>query len=233
MNKTLIALAALFATAMAPAAHACDREDIAEGECARGVRMPGLRQLLPPTVRPSAVAKEQCDHWKLGLFVVLGDRRPRSGRCSGSARARFQRESFAGRHVLRRIGAGARRRARRSSSAASTLGTVSDITHGARPPPRAGHIRTSTSTRVARLGLGAWPKQGEESIDPNLRVQLVVCRHHRRTLPAERLLRPPSAIRRRALPFEPPWNYVPSAPSTLKSVEEAAVELVDNAAGAH
>ena len=61
MNKTLIALAALFATAMAPAAHACDREDIAEGECARGVRMPGLRQLLPPTVRPSAVAKEQCD----------------------------------------------------------------------------------------------------------------------------------------------------------------------------
>jgi hypothetical protein len=62
MNKTLIALAALFASVIsAPAARACDPEDIAEGECARGVRIPSLRQLLPPTVRPSAVAKEQCD----------------------------------------------------------------------------------------------------------------------------------------------------------------------------
>jgi hypothetical protein len=62
MNKTLIALAALFASAiLAPAAQACDPEDIAEGECARGVRIPSLRQLLPPAVRPSAVAKEQCD----------------------------------------------------------------------------------------------------------------------------------------------------------------------------
>ena len=62
MNKTLIALAALFASAIARLRlDACDPEDIAEGECARGVRMPGLRQLLPPTVRPSAVAKEQCD----------------------------------------------------------------------------------------------------------------------------------------------------------------------------
>jgi len=29
------------------------------------------------------------------------------------------------------------------------------------------------------------------------------------------------------LPFEPPWNYVPSAPSTLKNVEEAAVEIMN------
>jgi hypothetical protein len=62
MNKTLIALAALFASLIsAPAARACDPEDIAEGECARGVRIPSLRQLLPPAIRPSAVAKEQCD----------------------------------------------------------------------------------------------------------------------------------------------------------------------------
>src|SRR5204862_432876 len=29
------------------------------------------------------------------------------------------------------------------------------------------------------------------------------------------------------LPFEPPWNYVPSAPSTLKNVEESAVEVLN------
>src|SRR5439155_682195 len=30
-----------------------------------------------------------------------------------------------------------------------------------------------------------------------------------------------------SLPFEPPWNYVPSAPSTLKNVEEAAIEIIN------
>jgi ABC-type transporter Mla subunit MlaD len=29
------------------------------------------------------------------------------------------------------------------------------------------------------------------------------------------------------LPFEPPWNYVPSTPSTLKSVEESVIEILD------
>src|SRR5205823_13703594 len=29
------------------------------------------------------------------------------------------------------------------------------------------------------------------------------------------------------LPSEPPWTYVPSAPSTLKNVEEAAVEIIN------
>ena len=29
------------------------------------------------------------------------------------------------------------------------------------------------------------------------------------------------------LPFEPPWNYVPSTPSTLKSVEESALEILN------
>ena len=64
MNKTIVALATLFASAIcAPAAQAydCDPEEIAEGECARGVRMPSLRQLLPPAIRQSAAANEQCD----------------------------------------------------------------------------------------------------------------------------------------------------------------------------
>jgi phospholipid/cholesterol/gamma-HCH transport system substrate-binding protein len=29
------------------------------------------------------------------------------------------------------------------------------------------------------------------------------------------------------LPFEPPWNYIPSAPSTLKSVGDTAIEVVN------
>ncbi len=62
MNKTMVALAALLATAVwTPAAQACDLEDIAAGECTRGLRMPSVRQLVPPAARPSAAAKETCD----------------------------------------------------------------------------------------------------------------------------------------------------------------------------
>jgi hypothetical protein len=64
MNKIIVALAALLASAIcAPAAQAydCDPEEIAEGECGRAMRMPGLRQLVPPAVRQSAAAAEECD----------------------------------------------------------------------------------------------------------------------------------------------------------------------------
>jgi hypothetical protein len=64
MNKIIVALAALFASAIwvpAAQAHDCDPEEIAEGECGRGVRIPGLRHVLPPAVRPSAAAREACD----------------------------------------------------------------------------------------------------------------------------------------------------------------------------
>lgn len=66
MNKIVIALAALFASAVfTPAAQAfdCDADDAADvADCARSVmKMPGIRQILPPAARPSAVIKEECD----------------------------------------------------------------------------------------------------------------------------------------------------------------------------
>jgi hypothetical protein len=63
MNKIIIALAALFASAIcAPAAQAyCDADEIADGECGRGMKMPSLRKLLPPTAGPSVAAREECD----------------------------------------------------------------------------------------------------------------------------------------------------------------------------
>ena len=64
MIKIIIALVAFFgSTICTPAAraHDCDPEEIADGECGRGVRIPSLRQLIPPAARPSAAAKGECD----------------------------------------------------------------------------------------------------------------------------------------------------------------------------
>lgn len=66
MNKLVVALAALFASAvLAPAAQAfdCDADDASDvAECVRSaMKVPGIRQLLPPSARPSAAIKEACD----------------------------------------------------------------------------------------------------------------------------------------------------------------------------
>jgi len=67
MNKTVVAVAALLASAIfAPAAHAadCDPDDDAAeiAECVRrAVKIPGLRQVLPPAARPSTAIKPECD----------------------------------------------------------------------------------------------------------------------------------------------------------------------------
>src|SRR5712671_7871406 len=68
MNKIVIALAALFASAIfAPAgrAHDCsDPDDAADvADCVRGAvkKVPGIPQVLPPVARPPAALKAQCD----------------------------------------------------------------------------------------------------------------------------------------------------------------------------
>src|SRR5207247_448858 len=80
---------------------------------------------------------------------------------------------------------------------------------------------------LVRLGLrtGA-PKSGEEFIAPNLRVQLASA-----GITGVRFIQTdffdPERYPPPRLPFEPPWNYVPSVPSTLKNVEEAAAGVSD------
>ena len=66
MNKIVIALAALFASAMfAPAAQAldCDADDASDiADCMRSImKAPAIRQVLPPTARPPAAIKGDCD----------------------------------------------------------------------------------------------------------------------------------------------------------------------------
>jgi paraquat-inducible protein B len=107
-----------------------------------------------------------------------------------------------------------------------TVGTVGDITIA----PDHRHVQVTSDMYVdalVRLGLRTRaPTSGEEFIDPNLRVQLVSA-----GITGVRFIQAdffdPERYPPPHLPFEPPWNYVPSAPSTLKNVEEAAIEIMN------
>src|SRR5438552_3551924 len=87
--------------------------------------------------------------------------------------------------------------------------------------------RTHCIDALGRLGLRTRAtRSGEEFIDPRLRVQLASA-----GITGVRFIQTdffdPERYPPPRLPFEPPWNYVPSAPSTLKNVEEAAVEIMN------
>ncbi len=170
------------------------------------------------------MATTATNHWKLGLFVVTGIAMAVGALFWVGAR-RFRRESFQAVTYFDEsvqgleIGSPVKFRG-------VTLGTVSDITVA----PDRRHVQVTQDIYldvVERLGLRTnAPKKGEEFIDPNLRTQLVSA-----GITGVRFLQTDFVDPERhpppKLPFEPPWNYVPSAPSTLKSVEEAAVEIVN------
>jgi phospholipid/cholesterol/gamma-HCH transport system substrate-binding protein len=164
------------------------------------------------------------NHWKLGLFVVVAIV-AMAGSLFWLGARRFQRDAFPAVSYFDEsvqgleIGSPVKFRG-------VTLGTVSDITIA----PDHRHVQVTSEIyidAVARLGLRTRaPKSGEEFMDPNLRVQLVSA-----GITGVRFLQTdffsPSRYPPPHLPFEPPWNYVPSTPSTLKNVEEAAVEILD------
>jgi paraquat-inducible protein B len=164
------------------------------------------------------------NHWKLGLFVLLA-----VGAMVGAlfwlGARRFRRESFPAvsyfDESVQGLDVGSPVKFR-----GVTVGTVSDITIA----PDHRHVQVTADMyldALVRLGLrtGA-PKSGEEFIDPNLRVQLASA-----GITGVRFIQTdffdPERYPPPHLPFEPPWNYVPSAPSTLKSFEEAATEIVN------
>ena len=162
------------------------------------------------------------NHWKLGLFVVVAILTMVGAVFWLGARA-LRRESFAAvtyfDESVQGLDVGSPVKFR-----GVTIGTVADITLA----PDRRNVQVTSDIYVdamKRLGL-AIPKQGEQSMDPNLRVQLVSA-----GITGVRFLQSDFFDPRRypppALSFEPPWNYMPSAPSTLKSLEDAAVELVD------
>jgi phospholipid/cholesterol/gamma-HCH transport system substrate-binding protein len=105
-----------------------------------------------------------------------------------------------------------------------TIGTVADITLA----PDHRNVQVTSDIYVdalRRLGL-AVPKKGGQPMDPNLRVQLVSA-----GITGVRFLQTdffdPERYPPPTLTFPPPWNYLPSTASTLKSLEDAAVVIVD------
>ena len=170
------------------------------------------------------MATTATNHWKLGLFVVTGIATGVAALFWVGAR-RFHRESFQAvtyfDESVQGLEVGSPVKFR-----GVTLGTVSDITIA----PDHRHVQVTQDIYldvVARLGLRTKaPKRDEEFIAPNLRTQLVSA-----GITGVRFLQTdffdPERYPPPKLPFEPPWNYVPAAPSTLKSVEEAVIEIAN------
>jgi len=170
------------------------------------------------------MATTATNHWKLGLFVLLA-----IGVMLGTlfwlGAQRLRRESFPAisffDESVQGLDVGSPVKFR-----GVTVGTVSDITIA----PDHRHVQITADMYVdalVRLGLrtGA-PKSGEEFIPPNLRVQLASA-----GITGVRFVQTdffdPERYPPPRLPFEPPWNYVPSTPSTLKNAEEAAIEILN------
>jgi len=170
------------------------------------------------------MATTATSHWKLGLFVLLPVGAMLGALFWLGARG-FRRESFPAisyfDESVQGLDVGSPVKFR-----GVTVGTVTDITIA----PDHRHVQVSADMYVdalVRLGLRTRaPKSGEEFIPPNLRVQLASA-----GITGVRFIQTdffdPERYPPPKLPFEPPWNYVPSARSTLKNAEEAAIEILN------
>jgi phospholipid/cholesterol/gamma-HCH transport system substrate-binding protein len=174
------------------------------------------------------MATTATNHWKLGLFVLLG-----IGAMLGTlfwlGARRFRRETFPAisyfDESVQGLDVGSPVKFR-----GVTVGTVSDITIG----PDHRHVQVTAEMYVdalVRLGLRTHaPKMGEEFTAPDWRVQLASA-----GITGVRFIQTdffdPERYPPPELPFEPPWNYVPSVPSTWKNLEESAVELLNRLPG--
>jgi len=164
------------------------------------------------------------NHWKLGLFIVAAIL-AMLGTLFWVGARRFHRDSFQAvsyfDESVQGLDVGSPVKFR-----GVTVGTVADITIA--PDHRLVQVTSDIYLdALIRLGLlQSAPKLGEQFIDPHLRVQLVAAgitgvRFLQTDFFDETRYPPPT------LPFPPPWNYVPSTPSTLKNLEEAAVEILN------
>jgi paraquat-inducible protein B len=172
------------------------------------------------------MAATSTNHWKLGLFVVVG---------LGALIAvlfwigaqRFHRESFASvaffDESVQGLDVGSPVKFR-----GVTVGTVANITIA----PDHRHVQVTSDIyvdAVRSLGLGTGapdPSSGQPFMPENLRVQLVAA-----GITGVRYLEvdffDPERYPPPLLPFKPPWNYVPSTQSTLLSLQEAALDFAN------
>lgn len=168
------------------------------------------------------MASTATNHWKLGLFVLLAILAAIAVTFWLGAR-RFERDSFKAISYFDEsvqgleVGSPVKWRG-------VTVGTVAEITVApdGRQVQVTSHIYTDS---LHRLGLDQ-PSEGRAFIDPNLRVQLASA-----GITGVRFLQTdffdPERYPPPTLSFEPPWNYVPSTRSTLKSVEDAALDILN------
>jgi phospholipid/cholesterol/gamma-HCH transport system substrate-binding protein len=163
------------------------------------------------------------NHWKLGLFLVAAVAAT-LGTLFWIGARRFHRDAFQAvsyfDESVQGLDVGSLVKFR-----GVTVGTVADITIA----PDHRHLQVTSDIyldALVRLGLlQAAPKVGEQFIDPSLRVQLALAgitgvRFLQTDFFDENRFPPPK------LPFPVPWNYVPSAPSTLKGIEETVVDVL-------
>jgi phospholipid/cholesterol/gamma-HCH transport system substrate-binding protein len=171
------------------------------------------------------MAGTAANHWKLGLFVVVTVTMLVAAVFWLGAR-RLAREAFPiviyFDESVQGLDVGSPVKFR-----GVTLGTVRDITVA----PDHRHVQVTADIyvdQVARLGLGDGkaPKPGDRFIDPNLRVRLASA-----GITGVRFIQTdfvdPAKFPPPTLPFPTPWNYVPSAPSTLQSLETRVTEILD------
>jgi hypothetical protein len=172
------------------------------------------------------MATTATNHWKLGLFVLVG-----IGVSIGAlfwlGAQRFRRDSFPAiayfDESVQGLDVGSPVKFR-----GVTLGTVANITIA--PDHRNVQVTSDIYIDAVRsLGLGTGvpdPKSSQPFMPENLRVQLVAS-----GITGVRFLEvnffDPERYPPPPLPFTPPWNYIPSAPSTLRSLEEAALEFAN------
>ena len=170
------------------------------------------------------------NHWKLGLFVLLG-----AAGIVGSlfwlGASRLNRPSFPAvtyfDESVQGLDKGSPVKFR-----GVTLGSVSDITVA--PDHRlvqvTADIYVDAITRLGFRDAAPVPSQGDPFVPEDMRVQLVSA-----GITGVRFLQTdfldPERFPLPQLPFTPPWNYIPSAPSTLKSVEVRVMEVLDRLPG--
>jgi phospholipid/cholesterol/gamma-HCH transport system substrate-binding protein len=172
------------------------------------------------------MAATTINHWKLGLFVVLG-----IGAIIGVlfwlGAQRFRRESFPAiayfDESAQGLDVGSPLKFR-----GVTVGTVANITIA----PDHRHVQVTSDVyvdAVRSLGISDGapdPKSGQPFMPSDLRVQLAAA-----GITGVRFLEvdffDPERYPPPPLPFTPPWNYIPSAPSTLRSLEQAALEFAN------
>jgi len=166
------------------------------------------------------------NHWKLGLFVVVG-----IGAIIGVlfwiGAQRFHREAFPAvvffDESVQGLDVGSPLKFR-----GVTVGTVVNITIA----PDHRHVQVTSDIyvdAVRSLGLANEkpdPSSGQPFMPANVRVQLEAA-----GITGVQFLEvdffDPDRYPPPPLPFDPPWNYIPSAPSTLRSLEQAALEFAN------